>query len=219
PPSARSAGEVTGNTTKGRDLAKFTEGLAEVYRRMAAALKPGAPLAFTFHHNKQESYASVAVAILDAGLTCSASLPCPAEMAGSIHISGTGSSIVDTVFVCRSTGATPKDWLFTDSAGLAIIVRRDLQQLRAGGVRPTPGDTRCIVFGHLARMAIWNLRANWNPCLATKEKLKFLCSEMDRLATLDSVVARLKPDSPAQDGLPLFLERRGTVETIDAITF
>jgi putative DNA methylase len=219
PPSARSAGEVTGNTTKGRDLARFTEGLAEVYRRMAAALKPGAPLAFTFHHNKQESYASVAVAILDAGLTCSASLPCPAEMAGSIHISGTGSSIVDTVFVCRSTGATPKEWLFKDSDGLATIVDRDLEQLRAGGVRPTPGDTRCIVFGHLARMAIWNLRANWSPCLATKEKLKLLSDGMDRLASLDSVVAALTPDTPGSVVLPLFADHRRVPEMIDAVSF
>jgi hypothetical protein len=59
-------------------------------------LKPGAPLAFTFHHNELEAYQSIGVAI-----TCTQALPCPAEMGGSIHIHGTGSSIVDTVFVCR----------------------------------------------------------------------------------------------------------------------
>jgi adenine-specific DNA methylase len=218
-PSARSAAEVTGNTTEGRDLAVFTEGLAEVYRRIAAALKPGAPLAFTFHHNKQESYASVAVAILDAGLTCSASLPCPAEMAGSIHISGTGSSIVDTVFVCRSKGAMTKGWLFSDAQGLAAIVARDLEQLRAGGLKPTPGDTRCIVFGHLARMAIWNLRANWDPCVATNEKLKLVAQEMDRLATLDAVVAAMRPDDAAPAGLPLFAAQCRSPEKIDAVSF
>jgi hypothetical protein len=37
-------------------------------------------------------------------LTCTGSLPCPAEMGASIHISGTGSSVVDTIFVCRSAG-------------------------------------------------------------------------------------------------------------------
>ena len=46
---------------------EFTEGLACVYRRMAEALKPGAPLAFTYHHNKTEAYAAVGVAVLDAG--------------------------------------------------------------------------------------------------------------------------------------------------------
>jgi adenine-specific DNA methylase len=216
--SARSSGEVTGNTTKGRDLARFTEGLSEVYRRMTAALKPGAPLAFTFHHNKIESYASVAVAILDAGLTCSASLPCPAEMAGSIHISGTSSSIVDTVFVCRVSGATPREWLFEDATGLANIVGNDLEQLRAGGVKPTSGDIRCIVFGHLARMAIWNLRDGWKSGLSTTDKLKLVASEMARLATLESVVTALKQLPAGSIELPLFTQPR-MPEKINAVSF
>ena len=84
---------------------------------MARALKPGAPLVFTYHHNKIDAYHAVGVSILDAGLACSATLPCPAEMAGSIHIHGTTSSIVDTVFVCRSTGTIPRQWLFEDAGG------------------------------------------------------------------------------------------------------
>ena len=84
--------------TQSRGLDHFTEGLAAVYSRMARALKPDAPLAFTYHHNKLEAYSAVGVAILDSGLTGSASLPCPAEMGSSIHIHGTASSIVDTVF-------------------------------------------------------------------------------------------------------------------------
>ena len=83
-----------------------------MYTRISAALKPGAPLVFTYHHNRQHAYLAVGMAILDAGLTCSASLPCPAEMGGSIHIHGTASSIVDTVFVCRDRGTTPRAWLF-----------------------------------------------------------------------------------------------------------
>ena len=101
-PSTRSAAELTGNVTQNRDLVQFTEGLSQVYTRMAGALKPGAPFVFTYHHNKLEAYCAIGVAILDAGLVCSASLPCPAEMGSSIHIHGTASSIVDTVFVCRS---------------------------------------------------------------------------------------------------------------------
>jgi hypothetical protein len=73
---------LTGNATLERGLAQFTKGLSEVFSRMAKALKPGAPFAFTYHHNTIEAYFPVAVAILDAGLTCSASMPCPAEMEG-----------------------------------------------------------------------------------------------------------------------------------------
>jgi len=159
--STRNAQELTGNEDMGRGLEHFAEGLSSVFQRMAVALKPGAPLAFTYHHNKLESYYPVAVAILDSGLACSASLPCPAEMGASIHINGTGSSIIDTVFVCRSTGSVPRDWVVDSVAGVARLVEEDLRGLQAGGVNPTRGDIRCIVYGHLIRLAIWSLRKGW----------------------------------------------------------
>ncbi|MFH1092061.1 MAG: hypothetical protein V1742_10885 [Pseudomonadota bacterium] len=84
-PSTRNPQELTGNEDMGRGLEHFTEGLSAVFQRMARALKPGAPLAFTYHHNYLRAYYPIAVAILDSGLTCSASLPCPAEMGASIH--------------------------------------------------------------------------------------------------------------------------------------
>jgi len=80
--------------------------------RTRPALRPGAPLAFTHHHDELEACAAIRVAILDAGLACSASIPRPAEMGGLIHIAGTGSSIVATAFVCRSTGTTARSGLF-----------------------------------------------------------------------------------------------------------
>ena len=73
--STRSADELTGNITQARGMEHFADGLAAVYAAMAYALKPGAPLAFTFHHNRIEAYHAVAVAIFDAGLICYA--PCP----------------------------------------------------------------------------------------------------------------------------------------------
>ncbi len=160
--STRNMDELTGNMDMGRDLDHFAEGLSAVFQRMSKALKTGAPLAFTYHHNKLEAYYPVAVAILDAGLTCSASIPCPAEMGASIHIKGTGSSIIDTVFVCRSTGVMQRKWLANTPKDVAKIVEEDLAALRAGNVKPTPGDIRCITFGHLTRLAIWSLRGGWD---------------------------------------------------------
>lgn len=160
--STRNPRELTGNEDMGRGLDHFADGLSAVFRKMALALKPGAPLAFTYHHNDISAYYPVAIAILDAGLTCSASFPCPAEMSASIHISATGSSIVDTVFVCRSTGVTLKKWLVDSALGVACLVRDDLQMLRTGNVKPTWGDARCIAYGHLVRLAVWYLRKNWN---------------------------------------------------------
>lgn len=190
--STKHAGELTGNATEGRGIEQFAEGLASVYTRMATALKPGAPLAFTYHHNKQEAYLAAGMAILDAGLTCTASLPCPAEMGGSIHISGTGSSIVDTVFVCRSGASVPERWAFRNATQLVAIMSEELAQLRGAGMKPTAGDIRCIAYGHITRMAIDRLRTGWNPKAPTAEKLANIKTTMDEIATLDDVRAGIE---------------------------
>lgn len=187
--STRNPGELTGNENMGRGLEHFTEGLSSVFRKMNSALKRGAPLAFTYHHNKIDSYYPVAVAILDAGLTCSASLPCPAEMGGSIHISGTKSSVIDTVFVCRSTGSVPSRWIVDSPEGLASLVRMDVGKLKAASLIATLGDIRCIVFGHLTRLAVWYLRKDWekHQSLQTNERLHIVSGWINSFGGLASV--------------------------------
>jgi adenine-specific DNA methylase len=170
--TTRDAHELTGNKNMGRGLDHFTEGLSMVFRRMAKALKPGSPLAFTYHHNSLDAYLPVAVAILDSGLACSASIPCPAEMGASIHIKGTGSSIIDTVFVCRSNGSIPRRWVTDSPQGIAALVSEDVQSLAAANVEATQGDIRCIIFGHLIRLTIWFLRNGWDSTLQATERLK-----------------------------------------------
>ncbi|MDK9716977.1 MAG: hypothetical protein OEL57_03605 [Trichlorobacter sp.] len=169
--TTRNQDELTGNVTMERGLAHFTEGLAAVFSNMARALKPGRPLAFTYHHNRLDAYHPLVVAILDAGLACTATLPCPAEMGASIHISGTGSSVVDTVFVCRSTGAVSRRSLARTTTEFAGLVMANLDQLRQGRLKPTRGDSRCIIFGHLVRLAVWELRIDWNTALTVQGKL------------------------------------------------
>ena len=107
PETTRTAGELTGNGTAGRGLAGFTDGLSAVFSTFARALKPGAPFVFTFHHNDPQAYVPLVVAALDAGLTCTAVLPAAAEMAASLHIAGTSSSVLDSVFVCRREPRSP----------------------------------------------------------------------------------------------------------------
>jgi adenine-specific DNA methylase len=169
--STRNPQELTGNIDMGRGLQHFTEGLSAVFQRMTNALKPRSPFVFTYHHNTIEAYLPVAVAILDAGLTCSVSLPCPAEMGASIHINGTGSSIIDTVFVCRTTGVVSRKTLTRAPEGVASLVRNDLAELRKANIQPSFGDTRCIAYGHLVRLAIWNLRDNWDKMADTSRKI------------------------------------------------
>jgi putative DNA methylase len=215
--STRSNDELTGNHTEARGLEEFAEGLGSVYRAMARALKPGAPLAFTFHHNRLEAYETVGVAILDAGLTCSASLPCPGEMGGSIHIHGTGSSIVDTVFVCRSQGHANTDHLFETPEQLRALVRRELDQLHAAGMKPSAGDIRCIVYGHLTRMAVCKLRSTWDAHLPIVERLNRFRAALpaygDPRAVIDNLVASVQFGAPQT--LPLF----GPNNSENAISF
>lgn len=218
--SARSVEELTGNETQGRDLEHFTEGLAAVYANMAKALKPGAPLAFTYHHNKLEAYKAAGVAILDAGFTCSASFPCPAEMGGSIHIHGTGSSIVDTVFVCRTTGNTAQKWLFESAEEFTQIVARDLGELRIAGLKPTPGDVRCITYGHATRMAIWNLRPKWDTLKSTAEKLERFGNALAAYGDLVLIIEAARTIStPAPRPGPLFAARTAEERSRDAVAF
>jgi hypothetical protein len=176
----------------GRNLLTFTEGLSSVFQQMARALKPGSPMVFTYHHNDLSAYYPVAVAILDAGLTCSGSLPCPGEMGASIHINGTGSSIIDTIFICRTTGRIPRHWLPETPKDLSILVEEDLNKLRLGNVAPTMGDLRCIVFGHLIRLVIWNLRNKWDKSVGTEERLRIIQRWIDEFGGFAEVEKHLK---------------------------
>jgi hypothetical protein len=92
-------------------------------------------------------------------------------MGASIHINGTASSIIDTVFVCRSTGSFPRRWLSDTPAALARVVAEDLALLQQGQVKPTQGDTRCIIFGHMIRLAVWSLRNRWRADKSTAARL------------------------------------------------
>jgi len=185
--TTRAQQELTGNVSMERGLDHFTDGLSNVFQKMARALKPGHPLAFTYHHNILEAYYPIAIAMLDSGLVCSASLPCPAEMGASIHISGTGSSIVDTVFVCRSTGSVPARWLAKTPAAIGELVSEDLTKLRQAGLKETRGDVRCIIYGHFTRLAVWNLRHDWDNTRSVKEKTAVLASKIEEFGGLEAV--------------------------------
>lgn len=190
-PSTRHLNELTGNVNMGRGLDHFTEGISRTIRHAVLKLKPGSPLAFTYHHNQLEAYVPLAVAILDAKLVCSASLPCPAEMGASIHINGTGSSVVDTVMICRSTGHFPRRWLAQDAAGVAEIVRRDIGSLAEAGLTATQGDIRCVCFGHLTRLAIWNLRGTWDSKCPVTERMNVITQWFAEFGGVSAVLAAL----------------------------
>jgi len=202
--STRSADELTGNTTQARGISHFADGLSAVYSRVAGALKPGAPLAFTFHHNRFEAYGAVGVALLDAGLTCTATIPCPAEMGGSIHIHGTGSSIVDTVFVCRLHGRVRRSQLSETFEDLTILVRQ-----RTGSA---PSCWNEADFGRHKMYCIWSSYADCHLALATElghnrptnERLKRFAkfaSFYGDVQSVTDVIARRLSQTPSQTPL------------------
>jgi hypothetical protein len=211
--STRNPQELTGNIDMGRGLEHFTEGLSLVFQRMSKALKPGAPFVFTYHHNDIKAYYPVAVAILDAGLTCSASLPCPAEMGASIHIKGTDSSIIDTVFVNRSEGSMRRNWLADSPKELARIIEEDISHLRAGNVKPSPGDIRCVIYGHLIRHAIWSLRLEWDKNEPTASRIGKVAAWLQCFGGWSEVNQYIEYDRTATTyDLPLFTAHKGVAE-------
>ena len=192
-PSTRTDEELTVNQTEGRDINHYTAGLSRVFMTFTQALKPGAPFAFTYHHNDVEAYLPIAVALLDAGLVCTATLPCPAEMSASIHISGTRSSVVDTIFVCRTTGTVRASQFKTTPQALKRMLKVDLENLQQAGLAPTAGDACCLLFGHLTRLAVWQLRLTWRDDASVPAKLAqvraafyqiYPLNLLNRLATL-----------------------------------
>lgn len=157
PESTRTDDELTGNTTRLRGMQEFAAGLSEVFCQMAGALKPGAPLVFTYHHNDPAAYVPLIIAILDAGLTCTATLVAPGEMSASLHIAGTKSSILDSVFICRAEDVDP-----TSVPSVADRVARDAAAMSRVPYEPTQGDLLCLQAGHVAADAIRQLRASWD---------------------------------------------------------
>ena len=163
PQTTRTAGELTGNRTADRGLEAFTQGLSAVFSTFAAALKPGAPFVFTFHHNDPQAYAPLVVAILDAGMTCTAVLPAAAEMAASRHIARTSSSVLDSVFVCRSWESQAAVDGAGDVRDIAVVLRSDLDAMREAGLPQRSGDVRCLLAGHIAGQTVRALVTGWDP--------------------------------------------------------
>jgi hypothetical protein len=202
PPSTRAEQELTVNETEGRGIEHFTEGLAQIYTRFARALKPGAPFSFTYHHNQAQAYYPIVVSLLDAGLVCTTTLPCPAEMGASIHINGTGSSVIDTVFVCRTTGTVHARDFESSPDILRRMLDRDVTDLERAGHVATAGDVQCMLLGHMARLAVWQSRAAWSahdPIAVKLHKARAALNQvypLDRIASLVSQVLSVPPELP-----------------------
>jgi adenine-specific DNA methylase len=166
--STRTANELTGNKTAGRDLHHFTSGISSVYKNSAEALRPGGLFAFTYHHNDPDAYLPLVVALCDADLTATASIPCPAEMSASLHIAGTSSSVVDTILCARAD--TPSRSI--DNQVLFSQLASQIATLRNGEVDVTEGDARCMALGLLTVATVNELIDTWKPECAVEKRIE-----------------------------------------------
>jgi adenine-specific DNA methylase len=189
-PTTRTPDELTGNLTLGKDLQHFTEGISRIFQHYAAALKPNAPFVFTYHHNDPDAYIPIVVSILDAGLNCCATVPAAAEMTASLHIAGTGSSVLDSVFVCRVDGKDHR------SQDIRAVLREDAESMARGGVKLSEGDLRCLAAGHVARITVNSLRSTWQATAPVesrmalaKERLRGTASNLGLERLISSIVA------------------------------
>ena len=186
--TTRTQRELTGNNTLGRDLLDFTTGLSAVFSKMGSALKKGRPLSFTYHHNDPLAYAPLVVALLDASLTCTAVLPAPAEMTASLHIAGTKSSILDSIFICRHRNWTQRhhtlDAIWKRS--VADRVAEDIDKMADAGYTCTNGDMQCLRAGHIAGDAIRALGGpTWQTSGEIEERLAKVCAYLTAAAESD----------------------------------
>jgi adenine-specific DNA methylase len=192
------------NETEERGIEHFTLGLSRIVANLSQALKPGRPFAFTYHHNEVQAYLPIAVSLLDSALVCTATLPCPAEMGASIHISGTKSSVIDTIFICRTTGEIKESDFQVIPAALERLLKRDIADLDEGGHQVTSGDARCILLGHMTRLAIWHLRDTWQASDSVNRKLEHVKETLNRIYPLDTLSTIIQSVLAQPVPLPLF---------------
>ena len=90
-------------------------------------------------------------------------------MRGSIHISGTESSRVDTNFILRKPPIGIQDERTTALNERSI---KHVQNLVDAGLTVSDGDRRCIRHGLLAESAARALAPAWNPAAPIEERME-----------------------------------------------
>lgn len=187
-PSTRSEKELTGNSSQGKGLEHFARGLSDAFSRFASGLVHGGAFVFTYHHNDPSAYYPPVVALLNARLYCTSVLPVPAEMGASMHIKGTASSVLDSVFVCRKGVVQPKIGRRSLLAKVRTQLAEDVSALRSAGLEVTRGDIACLLYGHVSRATVSELYADWDTELGVRAQLSAV--EHVFLKTLDALSAQ-----------------------------
>ncbi len=140
--ATRQPGEV-----QQRDPAAFAAALGGVLAECRRVLKPAGVLAFSFHHSRDEGWAAVGRAILDAGLGVVAAHPVKAEMSVATPKSAAGEAIdLDAVLVCRRRESPAPATLTEALSDIAAAAAERAATYREATSRPlSRGDLRVLL--------------------------------------------------------------------------
>jgi hypothetical protein len=97
-------------------------------------------------------------------------------MGASLHISKTGSSVLDSVFVCRREPNQSASW--ADQPDLLELLTNDCSALARAGVRVTLGDIRCLARGQLAGRYVRSKRKAWSTTAPLSKRLSTVMAEL-----------------------------------------
>ena len=140
--STRSDAEV-----QDTDPDEFSEKLQGVFRECHRVLKDQGLLVFTYHHSRDEGWASLAHAVLGAGFVVVNSQPVKAEMSGATPVAAAKDPLqFDIILVCRKADEVQE----RRSAKVAIAsARGQLARLNAAGFTLSRSDRKTVLVGQL----------------------------------------------------------------------
>lgn len=144
-----SSGSTTRHSSEVQDADadKFAEKLQAVFRECHRVLRDDGLLVFSYHHSRQEGWASLAKAVLGAGFLVVNSQPVKAEMSVATPKSQAKEPIqFDIILICRKRGAIAQVDPPSESDVIASA-RKKLMRLYAEGFSLSLNDRRIVLLG------------------------------------------------------------------------
>lgn len=146
--TTRQAGEV-----QDVDAAAFATKLGAVFRECNRVLRDDGILLFSYHHSREDGWASVARAVLDGGFTFVASQPVKAEMSVAAPKTQAKEPIdIDVLLVCRKRETAPRRPRRCAATALAAATAdagSKVDRFNRVGRRMSRNDVRVILLSQL----------------------------------------------------------------------
>ena len=77
-------------------------------------------------------------------------------------------------------------------------------------MKPTPGDTRCVTYGHLIRLAVWHLRKEWDKKAPAAGKMLAVVEWLRKFGGWSEVEKLLEDPNQSRSETFLFAVREKT---------